>query len=337
MPWINVARVSAILFVVLLHVSAGLVLGNPLGSESWWIGNIYDSSARWCVPVFVAISGALLLDPAKEKESVVEFYKKRLTRILVPTVFWSIFFLVWSASKTTFSGGVPDFSFLIKQAILGKPYFHLWFLYMIIGLYVFTPFLRIIVRNGERRDIRFLLIVLFCYAAINSVATSLGLVESRLFINWFLSYLPYFLLGYFVRFSEYRPHGGYLFLAISSSLLVTALGFYYATRLTSIHRGLYFYDYLSLTVIPMSVAMVYAFKHWTAGKFLITLANFVAPFTLGIYLMHPIFLECLEYVNLPYMFGTPLVGVPVTTTLIFGLSLASTWVLSRIRHLERII
>jgi len=94
MIWLDNSRIVAIYAVVFLHVSAAVVLGNEVGTEYWWIGNIYDSAMRWCVPTFVMISGALLLDPDKQ-EDLKTFYAKRLSRILIPILFWSAFFSIF--------------------------------------------------------------------------------------------------------------------------------------------------------------------------------------------------------------------------------------------------
>src|SRR5216117_2766854 len=78
--WIEQARGAAALAVVILHVSAGVVRGvSDVTSAAWWIGNIVDSAMRWCVPVFVMISGALLLDPAKPLGSFSTFRSEEHT------------------------------------------------------------------------------------------------------------------------------------------------------------------------------------------------------------------------------------------------------------------
>ncbi|EMH1199379.1 acyltransferase family protein [Serratia marcescens] len=74
MRWLNNARIIAILAVVLLHVSSRVITWSELGSNDWWYANLYDSLVRWCVPVFVMISGALLLAPEKA-EPLGVFYK----------------------------------------------------------------------------------------------------------------------------------------------------------------------------------------------------------------------------------------------------------------------
>ena len=80
MVWLDNARIVAIFAVVLLHAAAGIVNGTVIGSEYWWFGNICDSSVRWCVPVLVMISGALLLDPNKDEDTLTLYKKRASTR-----------------------------------------------------------------------------------------------------------------------------------------------------------------------------------------------------------------------------------------------------------------
>lgn len=95
--WVSLARVIAAFAVVILHVSACVFPPDlQLGTANWWWANGYDAATRWAVPVFVMISGGLLLVPGK-KESLALFYKKRLSRILVPLIFWSILYLSLTA------------------------------------------------------------------------------------------------------------------------------------------------------------------------------------------------------------------------------------------------
>ena len=65
--WMDAARVVAIVAVVLIHVLAPTVEGRgvAVGSAPWWVADVLNSANRWCVPVFLMISGALALDPAR--------------------------------------------------------------------------------------------------------------------------------------------------------------------------------------------------------------------------------------------------------------------------------
>jgi len=91
--WIDNLRVLATISVIFLHVSASVTA--KFGSISfitWTIGNIYNSSVRFCVPIFVMITGALLLPKDYE---ISDFLKKKFIRVVLPFVFWGIIYLLF--------------------------------------------------------------------------------------------------------------------------------------------------------------------------------------------------------------------------------------------------
>ena len=168
MIWLDNARIIAILAVVFLHVAGNVVTESDIGSEYWWYGNLYDSFVRWCIPVFVMISGALLLNPSKI-ESLRAFYAKRVSRILIPVMFWSAVFLLRWASNSAMGDQEMLALELLKRLLSGKPHDHMWFLYMIIFLYLFTPFFRKIVANSTRRELVIFVVATFLISIANGI------------------------------------------------------------------------------------------------------------------------------------------------------------------------
>ena len=120
-------RVTATLAVILLHAAGDLLYSfdkNDLLNSYWWTGNVIDSCVRWCVPVFVMLSGSLLLNPNKE-EAIGEFLKKRMMRVLVPFVFWSVIYTMY-----TYRGYIRDFKMpwwpdVLELFFFKDVYFHL--------------------------------------------------------------------------------------------------------------------------------------------------------------------------------------------------------------------
>jgi surface polysaccharide O-acyltransferase-like enzyme len=120
----DIIRILGTIAVVIGHVSdmilyqthdpgsaAGLLTGP--GTLNWYVCNIWDSAMRWAVPIYIMLSGSLLLDPNRV-ESPSRFYHKRLMRIGVPLVFWSFFFMWvdvyytgWRATHNL--AGQPDY------------------------------------------------------------------------------------------------------------------------------------------------------------------------------------------------------------------------------------
>lgn len=333
--WLDNSRIFTIFTVVFLHVSAGVVQGYDVGSEYWWFGHLYDSIVRWCVPVFVMMSGALLLDHNK-KEDLSSFYRKRLSRILWPILFWSAFFLFWAFLKGFIKGNPPSVVELVKILLSGIHY-HLWFLYMILGLYLFTPFFRKIVSHSTNRELIILVCVMFIIAAINAVYRILNPGGPNLFINWFLYYTPYFIMGHIVRQTVSKPSKIVLFVIFGFSFLATAFGCYFINIRSDLNTGFYFYDYFSVTVIPMSISMMFLLKTWESPIFSERVSRKLAALTLGIYLIHPIILEIMNYKTLGAFAYNPLVSVPVTTVFVFIISLIGAWVIYQIPYIKRTI
>lgn len=336
MAWLNNSRIIAILAVVFLHTAARVVGATDIGSEYWWIGNLYDSFFRWCVPVFVMISGALLLDPNK-CEDLKTFYGKRVYRILVPIIFWSAFFLLWSATKGMIKGPPISLLYLAKKLLSGKPYAHMWFLYMIINLYLFTPFFRKIVAKSSRNEMHVIVIFTFLIAMINAFYMKLFYEESKLFLNWFLSYIPYFFAGYLIRTDNRNYSKVLLWSVFLFSVSLTAIGSYIEATNKDLHKDFYFYDYLSITVIPMSLSVMYLLKSWKTPIVSEVFTKTLSALTLGIYLIHPVFLEAIEYSGLGPLSLYPLISIPIIAIVAFSSSLGGAWVIYRLPYLKRVI
>lgn len=336
MIWLDAARVVSILAVVFLHVAASVVTGRDVGSTDWWYGNVYDSLVRWCVPVFIMISGALLLGGDK-RESAGAFYRKRMTRIFVPLVVWTVVFLLWRGEQAAFSVDELSLASVVRRIASGKPHYHMWFLFMIVSLYLFTPFIRILVRHAARAELWLLAGLLFAVAALHEAAGVLVDRGVSLFVSWFLSYLPYFLCGHLIATSDRTVPAGVLLAVFTGSVLLTALGCYLLAGARGLREGLYFYAYLSVTVIPMSVSMMWLLKMRSFDRASGRLFRRLSGLTLGVYLIHPVFLEAFRRYAFRQEDVHPLLTVPVVTALVFAASLLAAFLLYRIPYLKRAI
>ncbi|HRL21268.1 MAG TPA: acyltransferase family protein [Alcaligenes sp.] len=286
MNWINNTRIVAIFAVVWLHIAAYAVLNAELGSADWWSGNVYDAATRWCVPVFVMVSGALLLEP-RPAESMSRFYRKRAARILLPLLFWTAFYLLWTAYKQHWWTPQAEPYPYLERLLQGRPYFHLWFLYMIVFLYLFTPFLRRLVQACRLRHLAALTAAAFALAALSTLSSTELKTNSTPFFTWFLSYLPYFLLGYLVRKAPLTVPRRISLAVLAASIAATAWGCYALATRHNLQTGAYFYDYLSITVIPMSVALILLLRDWHQALISPLVSRHLSELTLGVYLIHP--------------------------------------------------
>ncbi|OOY33617.1 hypothetical protein BMI88_01600 [Thioclava sp. F36-6] len=332
----DLIRIISIFAVVILHVAAFDVTQSDLGTTEWWTGNIYDAASRWCVPVFVMVSGALLLQQ-EDKGTLSAFYQRRLKRIAIPLLVWTIAFLVYGDLKLTLGDKAFSFNENLKLIASGIPYFHLWFLYMIAPLYLFTPFIKRLISACPRNELWLLAAITFLIAALSEIIDNYQGNGPGFFGAWFLMYLPYFLSGYLI-YTESSFHSQEKLLwatILGMSVTATVAAVYIVAVRHGLDTGLYFYSYLSITVIPMSFS-IFALLARAKNDFVHEkeLRNF-SNLTLGIYLIHPVFLDLFQ--SLLKGLLPPAFNIPVKAILVFLASALVALALSRIPYLRRII
>ena len=217
-------------------------------------------------------------------------------------------------------------------------FYHMWFLYMLICLYLFTPFLRITIKNTPKKEQIIFVVILFTMSIINRVFNVFYPCNSKLFINWVLLYLPYFISGHLIREMGKNPNKILLILFFSLSAILTALGLFFLSRAKGLGNGLYFYDYLSITVVPMSISMLLLLK--TITKPIIINSSFthkLAQLVLGVYLIHPIFIDIFKCFGISGLIFNPLISILLISFLVFVFSLITAKLISIIPYFNRII
>lgn len=334
--WIDVSRIAAALAVVCLHVSAGVVAGAKFASLSWWAGNLFDSATRWSVPVFVMISGVLLLRPEKS-ESLEAFYGKRLRRIFIPTIFWTGVFTLLAYFAGRAAGAPPSPAYLAVNILLGTPHYHMWFIYMLAGLYLFTPFFRKVLRLSSPREQILLVLLLFAVSLVSYGFEFVYPGVPMAFTNRSILYLPYFFAGYLLAAWKTSLSAGTLAFFVAVSIAFTAAGTYFLNHYFGGSRGYYFYGELSVAVIPMSLSILLFLKNLFSRLRPSPVLRRIASLTFGVYLIHPLFIESLAALGWKAADYPPLLSIPAFALAAFGLSLASAEVLVRIPFLRRTI
>jgi surface polysaccharide O-acyltransferase-like enzyme len=330
--WLDALRVFAALAVVLLHVSASLVTTNgETRGLDWWLGNIGDGLMRWCVPVFVMITGSLMLaKPATE--SLLRFYRRRLHRVLIPLVVWSLVYILVSA----YSAGKFDAEAIGRSIFTGTVYFHLWYLYMLLGLYLVVPFVQRLVWKCTRRQLgRLTAISLVLSIVYNYILP--GIVGSEpIFLTTFPPYIAYLMAGYYIGSAAkpvIRPKTAAA-LAVGSGLAIVIFTGMLAETLGSRAWGI-MYSYHNPLVILMSLCLFSLAKDTLgegnsdesrSSRLLLR----IAPLTLGIYVIHPLFLFIAWHIPVLSQLQSSGFGIPIITALAFGFSAVLTALLQRI-------
>lgn len=281
-------RVAACLAVVLIH-SFTTLLDNSTVSEVGvaralvWT-EILVVFGRWAVPVFLMVTGALLLDPLREvgREKLRGYVMRVMAVLLTFGVAYALLELIFNLR----SFEVSMVFIAALNVFQGRGWAHFWYLYDLMGVYLILPLIRSFSSTASRRDYEAMLAVLFaCSLVIPSVNAALGLELETLI--WFGSSIFYVLLGRYLSIYE-LPMGPVLGLGIISA----------AVQMLLACGGIVLYgDYCSWVWNPSSPFVAF----WAAAVFLTFkrfldlpmkrdgVARVVASCSFAVYVVHPLF------------------------------------------------
>jgi surface polysaccharide O-acyltransferase-like enzyme len=347
---VDLIRTVAIVFVILLHASIEPNLNvdfmSPQGVQLWWSADVYGSVARMAVPLFIMLTGALLLQPEKANEPLGVFFKKRWNRIGVPIFFWAIVFYVWDfyVKRQTFTPTV-----IIQDALAG-PYVHFWYVYLLVGLYLLTPVFRVVVAHADWKIIKYFLSVWFVGTGVVSLLTLSSTFSPQ--AVWFRDnvFILTGVIGYFVLgayWAKIKLRSLLLYGALALSLIWTIFGTYLLTSTLGERYSAFFLDASSFSTIIASVALFLLLATIPQQEIETKLPRFsqalriISINTLPIYLFHVIILETLQQGYLGFKISVtnlnPILSIPFLTGLTLLLSLAIIVPLKKVPYIAKII
>lgn len=301
LAYADLLRCTAMLAVIVVHITGGALEASPVGTPDFMVLNVYDGLTHWCVPVFVMLSGMFLLDP-KHSLPPSKLFFGHMLRIAAALAVWGTAYalvervqvhgLSWESVRAA-----------LYQVLLGKTCFHLWFLYMLLGLYLVTPVLRAFVRGAGRGDFHWFFLLVFVFTFLLPTllrlrpSQTVSLYQSYLNIKLVLGYVGYYVLGYYLKeYTLSRPAEYLIYLLGIAGAAVTVGG----TAWLSQQRGALaqtFYNYDSPNIALMSTAVFVLFRYLLGvsdersrrQRF-----SGVAKVSFGIYLVHVFFLMLLR-------------------------------------------
>lgn len=318
-------KAFASLAVVVLHAGAAVVRAPDAHSTGWWAAELINATTRWSVPLFVMVSGVLLLGGPRVL-SPLDFYRQRLVRILVPLAFWSAIYLVYR--EFTQENFTPRD--VVYSIVTGRPYYHLWYLYMIVGIYLAAPFLKQLTDQLPTATIGWLALAILAWAALD-----VGMpYQSRTFFAKAIPYVGYLLAGLWLHRRPPHVSSVWLLLGVVGCMLADAA----LTGVLAPRFGLtgvtVMEDFLNPLVIGMSLGLFVVMSRVKSVPALVKQLSFVS---LGIYTIHPLMLDALRVAGLTGSWMHPLVGIPVTASLAFLMSSLAAWALAQLPLLRRTV
>ncbi len=347
--YLDTLRIIATIAVILTHVATMHIEDLSCETTDWQIHNFYASFSRWCVPVFLMISGALFLNQGKPV-NIVKLYKKNILRIVTALLVWSFLYAVFQYLSIE---RYHNLSSLVGLTIIG--HYHLWFLYLILGLYLVLPILKKISEN--KTVFLYFLIISFVFTFmlpliieicksflpqqtwemfeshpyfLKALEGNFNLLNPKLVIG----YVFYFMIGHYIniRFINAR-HVKLIAIGGITGCFCIIIGTYYTTSLKNCFYG-EFYHYLNIFPLFEAIAVFCLIKlvsqHHT-GRILDKLSKT----SFGTYLIHPMLIETFISYGLDTLIFPPLFSIPLIVFIIYILSTLIILVLLQIPGINR--
>lgn len=191
---LDYARVLAAVMVILTH-ACSMQRGEAVAA---WRTNLLTVCAGLglvCNPLYVMISGALLLSARKE-EKVGAFYFRRLVKVALPMVVYYAIFLCISGQMSFLPPQNIDTGFLQILAGASGIVPHYWLIYTLISLYIVAPFVRVMVQNLNDNQMNALFVLILLEEAVTTFLPLTG-VQCGFALN-LASWEGVFILGYII-------------------------------------------------------------------------------------------------------------------------------------------
>lgn len=332
--------------MVNIHVSGSFSLGGfgVTGLNNWWAENIFNSLTRWGVPIFLMVSGMLMLD-TKKNDSLNTFFTKRMNKILIPFLFWGV---VYEMLHPRYMSIPFTFKSLVIDFVGGTIYWHFWFFYAIIGLYLLTPIVKVFVTHVDRKILIYALSLWFISASVLPLITNLLHInfDGTTKLSVLGNYLGYFVLGHFLHVYEVPKLFKRLmyFLAIVCAV-ISPTATYFMTKGNDGNFKSYFYDYQSIPVVIFSIAIFLFIKSINWENSLKNKARWkefikqASQASFGIFLVHFIIMNELTRLNIDIfrMSANSWIRVPLMDIVVFVISFLFVVALRKIPYIRRIV
>ncbi|KZX11052.1 acyltransferase [Methanobrevibacter filiformis] len=344
--YLDQLRVLAIIGVIIIHVSQSFLGVLDISNFNWIVSDAFFNIARFAVPIFLALSGVLLLN---REYKIKEFFKKRLARIISPFIFWGIIYVLFAffIQKKFF-----DFNSVIAGvAFVGKMFLgvggylgHFWFVWLILSVYLFMPVINKWIKNSSLKEVEYFLVIWI----VTCIFATFKLPYFSLDLSYFAGPIGYVILGYYLANKDNK--------ILDNPLLWTAMFIIstVAMAILTYNNSLKIDDFAilgryNLVLVLQTASIFLMFKGFNKKKFFSNkVFNFLknglvgaltfslSKYSYGIFLVHILFLRLFLMSGIKFTHRTAIIWVPLIFIGILILSWGLLAILNRIPHLDKI-
>lgn len=317
--YISILNVLACIGVVILHT-----FETGYTSDANFVFEVLIRAIAFCaVPVFFMITGATLID-YRERYDTKTFFKKRLLKVIIPLIIWSIIYFIINFFKGKFSINDLSFKFVFEYFFLVKTNPIFWFFVVIIGIYLAIPVISLIPQESRRKAFLYIIIITFIF---NQFLPDL-LYHLNLNYNYDLKFpltysgwIAFIFIGYYIdKYEIVKKHRVIIYVLGIIGFLTMVV----PTIFISYHKNescSWFDEYYDAPCVLYSASVFLFFKSKINNNQIVTkimpFINFAAPTTLGIYVLHIAIRDFLRYFYTYSYFGMNLVLTMSILTICF--------------------
>lgn len=335
-------RLFALLCVLVYHVSSLQWQTAPVEGAHWQTLNVYNTLTGFCVQLFVMLSGAVWL--SRETVSTPRLYRRAILRIVTAYVFWSLLYALLHSFGRDFLYHVPFDGVTVRDCfrmwVTGR--YHLWFCFMIVGLYVLLPLLRAMTRDDRLLDyfiavgaVFFLLLPALCSLPGLS---KLSALTDKAGVVFFSGYVYWFVLGYWL-YRRTLPKWAVWALMLCGLAASVYLTVYSCLAAPALGRGMAAPGYSVCQALRLCGVFLLFREGFSRIPFSARGKRRLASLSglcFGAYLVHDFFLWAINKV-VPTDLFLPALSVPLLAIVETALSLLAAWLVRKLPGIGRYV
>lgn len=292
--YFDLLNIAACFAVICLHHNG--IVHEYSNSSVWKQSLVVEVLFFWAVPIFLMLSGANLMQ-YRTRYSTVEFLKKRIKKVLIPWLFWSIVMLAYKQINGEYQLSRISIKEIMNAILNCKIENVYWFFPVIISVYLFMPFLSMLTAPKYRKVLWYIVI---CSIVLNA---TMPLLCTLVGIEWNTNisipvngYTIFAILGYLLSTEEINKKNRIIIYAGGIASLIVRYSGIYILSTRDGEKNPLFFNYIHIYSYALACAVFVLFKYMKWEKIMEScsekkknykdIAAYISGASLGIYLTH---------------------------------------------------
>lgn len=339
--YLDYLRVLAIFGVLINHISENWFTASSFNN---WFAVAYNSFGRFGVPLFLMLTGVLLLN---NKLPIKDFIKRRYPRVIKPFLFWMTLLIIYILLVITPTFTDPVWLYVIKHYLSDR-----WYVWMILCVYLIIPIMASFIRGTKLEGVKYFLIIWLITTGLITLSGIFHFSLHYLDLVIFSGPIGYLMLGYYLHNKEFSWNPKKI---VTVSLIVfiiatfikflllkqhsfDAYGLRYMIFTTVSHLEIDTFSivqvsalFLAVRYIPNVASGIYSkVSKFANKKTVLALVISISQASYGIYLNHYFITITLRHFNFPFTSLPSIIFTPLLSIIVLFISYGMIMILNKV-------